>query len=122
VLFCLLTWLLYGRAQRPATGTVMAEFELAPGWVLVYTSFIMMVLRFFAGPIVHALSPLGLLMLSSAIAETSLTIEVDGTMVDGTGGFSILCVSEVSGAPGAITQLQDRGTYFDFLLSLARRA
>jgi hypothetical protein len=51
--------------------------------------------------------------------ETSLTIEVDGTMVDGTGGFSILCVSEVSGAPGAITQLQDRGTYYDFFLSFA---
>ena len=31
------------------------------GWVLVYTSAIMMVLRFFAGPIVHKLSPIGLL-------------------------------------------------------------
>ncbi|MCK5942858.1 MAG: MFS transporter, partial [Planctomycetes bacterium] len=28
------------------------------GWILVYTSVIMMVLRFFAGPIVHKLSPL----------------------------------------------------------------
>lgn len=50
----------------------MTKFNLAPGWVLVYTSFIMMVLRFFAGPIVHALSPLGLLMLSSAIAAVGL--------------------------------------------------
>jgi MFS family permease len=39
-----------------------------PGWVLVYTSVIMMVLRFFAGPIVHSLSPLGLLALSAALA------------------------------------------------------
>jgi hypothetical protein len=37
-------------------------------WVLVYTSAIMALLRFYAGPIVHKLSPLGLLALSSAIA------------------------------------------------------
>ncbi len=42
------------------------------GWVLVYTSFIMMVLRFFAGPIVHKLSPLGLLAMSAAIAACGL--------------------------------------------------
>ncbi len=40
--------------------------------VLIYTSFIMMVLRFCAGPIVHKLSPLGLLALSSAIAVAGL--------------------------------------------------
>jgi MFS family permease len=39
-----------------------------PGWILVYTSAIMMVLRFFAGPIVHSLSPLGLLALSATLA------------------------------------------------------
>jgi MFS family permease len=50
----------------------MENLGLAAGWVLVYTSFIMMVLRFFAGPIVHALSPLGLLMVSSAIAAVGL--------------------------------------------------
>lgn len=43
-----------------------------PGWVLVYTSFIMMVLRFFAGPIVHKLSPLGLLAISSIVAAAGL--------------------------------------------------
>lgn len=41
-------------------------------WVLVYTAFIMMVLRFFAGPIVHKLSPLGLLATSSAVAILGL--------------------------------------------------
>jgi MFS family permease len=41
-------------------------------WVLIYTSFIMMVLRFCAGPIVHKLSPLGLLAVSSAIAALGL--------------------------------------------------
>jgi MFS family permease len=42
------------------------------GWVLVYTSAIMMVLRFFAGPIVHKFSPVGLLILSSALAVAGL--------------------------------------------------
>ncbi len=40
--------------------------------VLIYTSFIMMVLRFFAGPIIHRLSPLGLLAVCSAIAAVGL--------------------------------------------------
>lgn len=42
------------------------------GWVLVYTSAIMMVLRFFAGPIVHQLSPIGLLVVSSVLAIAGL--------------------------------------------------
>jgi MFS family permease len=40
--------------------------------VLIYTSFIMMVLRFCAGPIVHRLSPLGLLAASSVLAIVGL--------------------------------------------------
>ncbi|MFO1486213.1 MAG: MFS transporter [Verrucomicrobiaceae bacterium] len=44
-----------------------------PGFVLVYTSAIMMVLRFFAGPIVHKLSPIGLLILSALLAVVGLT-------------------------------------------------
>ena len=42
------------------------------GLVLVYTSVIMMVLRFFAGPIVHAVSPIGLLIGSSILAICGL--------------------------------------------------
>jgi len=41
-------------------------------WVLIYTSAIMFVLRFFAGPIVHRISPLGLLCACAAIAATGL--------------------------------------------------
>ncbi|MCX6849932.1 MAG: MFS transporter [Verrucomicrobia bacterium] len=48
------------------------EQNFHPGWVLVYTSAIMVVLRFFAGPIVHALSPLGLLCLSTILAVGGL--------------------------------------------------
>jgi MFS family permease len=44
-----------------------------PGWVLVYTSFIMMLLRFSAGPIVHKLSPLGLLAAGATLAILGLT-------------------------------------------------
>ena len=40
--------------------------------MLIYTSLIMLILRFFAGPIVHKLSPLGLLAVSAAIAACGL--------------------------------------------------
>lgn len=39
-----------------------------PGWVLVYTAAIMFVLRFFAGPIVDRINPLGLLAASAVVA------------------------------------------------------
>ncbi len=40
--------------------------------VLMYTSLIMLVLRFFAGPIVHALTPIGLLIVSAILAIAGL--------------------------------------------------
>ena len=43
-----------------------------PGWVLVYTSLIMLVLRFYAGSIVHRISPLGLLAVSCLLAIAGL--------------------------------------------------
>ena len=42
------------------------------GWILVYTSLIMMVLRFYAGPIVHRLQPLPLLIISCVLAIAGL--------------------------------------------------
>jgi MFS family permease len=50
----------------------VAEGNFDPGLVLVYTSLIMMVLRFYAGPIVHKLSPIGLLIASAAFAIVGL--------------------------------------------------
>ncbi len=50
----------------------VAAGKFHPGWVLVYTSAIMMILRFFAGPIVHSLSPLGLLAVSTVLAIVGL--------------------------------------------------
>ena len=52
-------------------GPLKAE-EYNPLWVLIYTSGIMCGLRFFAGPIVKALTPLGLLAACSAIAVLGL--------------------------------------------------
>jgi MFS family permease len=51
---------------------IAKEQGFHPGWILVYTSAIMMVLRFFAGPIVHALTPLGLLAISAVLAIVGL--------------------------------------------------
>jgi MFS family permease len=52
--------------------SVAKKQNFHPGWILVYTSAIMMVLRFFAGPIVHRLSPLGLLACSAMLAIIGL--------------------------------------------------
>ncbi len=46
----------------------MKSIGIQAGWILVYTSAIMAVLRLFAGSITHRISPLGLLAVSSAIA------------------------------------------------------
>ena len=45
-----------------------------PAWVLVYTSAIMMVLRFFAGPLVKRLTPLGLLAACATLAIVGLNL------------------------------------------------
>lgn len=50
----------------------MQKIGLQGGWVLVYTSVIMAVLRFYSGPIVHRFSPLGLLAVSALIAAIGL--------------------------------------------------
>ena len=58
------------------TGIMEEPMKVAgknPLWVLIYTSAIMMVLRFwFAGPIVKKLTPIGLLILSAVLAIAGL--------------------------------------------------
>ena len=52
---------------------VLKDFGANAGkYVIIYTSVIMFVLRFCAGPIVHRTSPLGLLAICSAIAAAGL--------------------------------------------------
>lgn len=56
------------------TDLMTPAFGKHAGWLLVYTSLIMFVLRFFAGPIVHRISPLGLLATCAAIAAVALFV------------------------------------------------
>lgn len=66
-------------------------YKLHPGWVLVYTSVIMVILRFFAGPIVHKLSPLGLLAISAVLAIVGLYT------LSFTAGFAIFLAATLYG-------------------------
>ncbi len=51
---------------------VMSKIGIQPLWVLIYTAFIMMLMRFNAGPIVNRFKPLGTLALCSAVAILGL--------------------------------------------------
>ena len=67
---------------------VFKDLGANAGWVLVYTSVIMMILRFFAGPIVHALPPLKLLALSSLVAA----IGVFSLGSEAASGFTLIII------------------------------
>lgn len=54
------------------TDLLKPVFGKNAGWIIVYTSAIMFVMRFFAGPIVHRLNPLGLLCVCAAVAVIGL--------------------------------------------------
>jgi MFS family permease len=55
----------------------MTDLGLNAGWVLVYAMAIVLVLRLFAGPLVHRFSPLGLLAISAAVAAVGLWLLSD---------------------------------------------
>lgn len=62
------------------TGAIMADPQ--KGLMLfAYTSMLMFVLRFFAGPIVHRISPLGLLFVSAVLGAIGLTLLGGATTV-----------------------------------------
>lgn len=50
----------------------MAAVGLSGGWVLIYTMALVLVLRLFAGPLVHRFSPIGLLAISALLAAIGL--------------------------------------------------
>src|SRR3569832_302462 len=50
----------------------MTDLGANAGWVLVYMMALVLVLRLFAGPLVHRISPLGLLARSALIALAGL--------------------------------------------------
>ena len=57
----------------------MTDLGVNAGWVLVYAMTIVMVLRLFAGPIVHRFSPLGLLAISALVAVVGLWLLSDAS-------------------------------------------
>lgn len=69
----------------------MSQLGLQAGWILVYTSAIMFVLRFFAGPMIHKVSPLGLLAICSVIAALGLY------MLSFSNGLLILAAATIYG-------------------------
>ncbi|MBA3273623.1 MAG: hypothetical protein H0T11_07100 [Chthoniobacterales bacterium] len=75
-IFLLLVMILLATTELGVDGWVTdlmtPAFGKYAGWLLVYTSAIMFVLRFFAGPIVHRISPLGLLATCAALAAIAL--------------------------------------------------
>ena len=50
------------------------QFGKQAAWILVYSALIMTALRLYAGPIVHQFSPIGLLVLSAAVAVVGLLL------------------------------------------------
>ncbi|CAN5740861.1 MFS transporter [soil metagenome] len=64
------------------TGSIMAS-PAAGLKLFVYTSMLMFALRFVAGPIVHKISPLGLLMVSGILGAIGLTLLGGATSVIG---------------------------------------
>src|SRR5207248_5599159 len=76
--FLLLVMILLATTELGVDGWVTdlmtPAFGKAAGWLLVYTSAIMFVLRFFAGPIVHRISPLGLLATCAGVAAFALFV------------------------------------------------
>jgi MFS family permease len=68
-----------------------AKFGQDSLWLLIYTSTIMAVLRLYSGPIVHKLSPLGLLAVSAFLATLGLIF------LSKSSGFMILAASTLYG-------------------------
>jgi DHA2 family metal-tetracycline-proton antiporter-like MFS transporter len=69
----------------------MRGFGLQAGWVLVYTSAIVFLIRIFAGSIIHWLQPLPVLALASALAAVGLY------MLSGAGGLALLAAATLYG-------------------------
>lgn len=69
----------------------MTKLGVQAGWILIYTSAIMVILRLLAGKIIHRISPLGLLAVSSAVAAFGLFLLSSST------GIMVLIAATVFG-------------------------
>jgi hypothetical protein len=78
-------------------------------WLFVYTSGLMFALRFFAGPIVHKISPLGLLFISAVLAAIGLyTLGSVGTTVAGVLALTIYGVGKTFFWPTMLAVVSER--------------
>ncbi|MBI1340776.1 MFS transporter [bacterium] len=69
----------------------MSAIGLQAGWVLVYTSAIMFVMRMFAGPVLHRLKPLGVLAMASGVAAAGIFL------LSGATGLALLAAATLYG-------------------------
>ena len=69
----------------------MAKLGLAAGWVLIYTSLIVFIIRIFAGTVIDRFKPLGVLAMASAIAALGIF------MMSGAEGGMILAAATLYG-------------------------
>ncbi|MBL7696575.1 MAG: MFS transporter, partial [Chitinophagaceae bacterium] len=69
----------------------MSKIGVQAGWILIYTSTIMVILRFLSGKIIHRISPLGLLAVSSIVAALGLFL------LSGSSGVMVLVAATVFG-------------------------
>jgi DHA2 family metal-tetracycline-proton antiporter-like MFS transporter len=67
------------------------DFPNFATWIFVYVSVIMTVLRFYAGPIVHKFSPIGLLVISAFVAILGLDLPLQCHRLDHPGRLHRLC-------------------------------
>ncbi|ESQ86108.1 hypothetical protein AEAC466_02655 [Asticcacaulis sp. AC466] len=72
-------------------GPEMAKLGLQAGWVLIYTSALVFVIRIFAGTLIKWLNPLGVLAMASALAAAGLF------MMSGATGMAILAAATFYG-------------------------
>ncbi len=66
----------------------MSKIGLAAGWVLIYTSLIVFVIRIFAGTVIEKFKPLGVLAMASAVAAGGLFL-----MSGATGGLILVAAT-----------------------------
>lgn len=78
-------------------------------WLFVYTSGLMFILRFFAGPIVHKISPLGLLFISAVLATIGLyTLGGVGSTIAAIGALTIYGLGKTFFWPTMLAVVSER--------------
>ena len=89
------------------TGSILDE--TTGRWLFVYTSALMFILRFVAGPIVHKISPLGLLFISAVLATVGLyTLGGVGTTVTALAALTIYGLGKTFFWPTMLAVVSER--------------